>query len=231
VRLSLLISLLAIIVCAWQLRAQTHPPDLPANNLPFNYNLPFNFYDKGPYRADLPRPSDYFGYETGEFLTTYALYESLLREYQTHSDRLRVFIIGKTPEHRSQYVLAISSPGNLAHLEEIKQQFGNLVDPRKLKTGPELDQLIQKLPVVVWLSYSIHGSESAAFEAGIMVLYQLLASNDPALHEALEHTLILINPCQNPDGHERFATWYNAHGAGRPEQYAYEHHEFFRPEP
>ena len=47
----------------------------------------------------------------------------------------------------------------------------------------------------------------------------------PALREALEHTVVLINPCQNPDGHERFATWYNAHGAGRPEQFAYEHHE------
>ncbi len=47
----------------------------------------------------------------------------------------------------------------------------------------------------------------------------------PALRDALDHTLILINPCQNPDGHERFATWYNAHGIGRPEQFAYEHQE------
>ena len=45
------------------------------------------------------------------------------------------------------------------------------------------------------------------------------------LVEALDHTLVLINPCQNPDGHERFATWYNAHGSGRPEHYAYEHQE------
>ena len=147
------------------------------------------------------------------FCTTFALYESLLREYQKHSDRLRVFTIGKTPEHRSQYLLAISSPSNLAHLDEIKEQLGSLTDPRKLKAGPELDQLIQKLPIVVWLSYSIHGSESAAFEAGIQVLYQLLASNDPALREALDHTVVLINPCQNPDGHERFATWYNAQGS------------------
>ena len=148
-----------------------------------------------------------------------------MREYQSHSDRLRVFTIGKTPEHRSQYLLAISSPSNLARLDEIKEQLGSLIDPRKLKAGPALDQLIQNLPIVVWLSYSIHGSESAAFEAGIQVLYQLLASNDPALREALDHAVVLINPCQNPDGHERFATWYNAQGSGRPEQYAYEHHE------
>jgi Zinc carboxypeptidase len=219
VRRSLLFSPLLLFACTWQLQAQIHVPDLPANG------RPFDFYSKGPYRSDLPRPSDFFGFETGDFLTTFALYESLLREYQTHSDRLRVFTIGKTPEHRSQYLLAISSPSNLAHLDEIKQQLGSLIDPRKLKSGPELDQLIQKLPIVVWLSYSIHGSESAAFEAGIQVLYQLLASNDPTLREALDHTVVLINPCQNPDGHERFATWYNAHGDGRPERFAYEHQE------
>lgn len=219
VKRSLLLSSLLFFVFTWALKAQIQVPDLPTNS------RPFDFYARGPYRTDLPRPADFFGYETGEFLTTFALYESLLHEYQRHTDRLRVFTIGKTPEHRSQYILAISSPNNLARLNEIKDQLGILSDPRKLKAGPELDQLIQKLPIVVWLSYSIHGSESAAFEAGIQILYQLLASDDPALRETLDHTLVLINPCQNPDGHERFATWYNAHGAGRPEQYAYEHQE------
>jgi hypothetical protein len=202
-----------------QLPAQPHSPDLPVSN------RPFDFYERGPYRPELPRPSNFFGYETGDFLTTFALYESLLREYQERSDRLRVFTIGQTPEHRPLYLLAVSSPGNLAHLDVIKEQLGKLADPRKLKAGPELDQLIEKMPIVVWLSYSIHGSESAAFEAAIQVLYQLLASNDLGLSEALDHTLVLINPCQNPDGHERFATWYNAHGIGRPEHFAYEHQE------
>ncbi|MBV9644736.1 MAG: hypothetical protein JO334_14325 [Verrucomicrobia bacterium] len=219
VKLSLLLSSIVLFVDPWQVQAHTLAPDFPADP------QSFDFYDRGPYRSDLPRPPDFLGYDTGDFLTTYALYESLLREYETHSDRLRVFTIGKTPEHRSQYILAISSPSNLAHLNEIRDQLGSLIDPRKLKAGPELDQLIQKLPIVIWLSYSIHGSESAAFEAGIQVLYQLVASNSPALRDALEHTLVLINPCQNPDGHERFTTWYNAHGAGRQEQYAYEHQE------
>ena len=210
---------LIFIVCAWQLHAQGEPPTLPSSG------RVFDFYARGPYRSDLPRPSDYFGYDTGDFLTTYALYESLLREYQKHADRLRVFAIGKTPEHRTQYLLAVSSPGNLAHLDDIKRQLSDLADPRKLKAGPDLDQIVQNVPIVVWLSYSIHGSESAAFEAGIQVLYQLIASDDAAITAALEHSVVLINPCQNPDGHERFATWYNAHGAGRSEPYAFEHQE------
>jgi hypothetical protein len=122
-------------------------------------------------------------------------------------------------------LLAISSANNLANLDAIKEQLNKLADPRKLGNGAELDQIFAKTPVVVWLSYSIHGSESAAFESGIQVLYQLLASDDPVLQKALEQTIVLINPCQNPDGHERFVTWYNAHGAGRPENYSFEHHE------
>jgi hypothetical protein len=183
----------------------------------------FDFYEHGPYRDDIPRPSQVFGYEPGEFHTTYAQYESLLRQYQDHSDRLRLFQTGKTAERRSLYLLAISSPKNIVRLDAIKDALANISDPRK--HGPEIDDLLRRTPVVVWLSYSIHGSESAAFEAGIQVLYQLLASNDPALLSALDNVVVLINPFQNPDGHERFATWYNAHGFGRAEHYAFEHQE------
>jgi hypothetical protein len=201
------------------LLAEVKVPALPPNQ------RSFDFYEHGPYRAELPRPSAVLGYEAGDFQTTYAQYETLLREYQQHSDRLRVTQIGQTQEHRKLYLLAISSANNLAHLEEFKDQLGKLADPRALGNSPELEQIFAKTPVVVWLSYSIHGSESAAFECGIQVLYQLLASDDAALEKALDQTIILINPCQNPDGHERFVTWYNAHGAGRPENYSFEHHE------
>ena len=211
-------SLILLWIFASRAFAQANPVDLPANS------YAFDFYEHGPYRSEIVRPSSFFGYEPGEFLTTFALYESLLREYGGRSDRLRIFQLGKTPEHRTIYLLAISSPANLAHLDQIKGQLAKLADPRKPNTGDSED-LIRTTPIVVWLSYSIHGDESAAFEAGIQVLYQLLASNDRAIIKALDRAIVLINPCQNPDGHERFATWYNAHGDGRPEHYAYEHEE------
>lgn len=211
-------SLILLWFFASRVFAQPNPANLPANS------RSFDFYESGPYRSEVVRPSDFFGYGPGEFLTTFALYESLLRDYGRHSDRLRIFRLGKTPEHRTLYLLAISSPANLAHLGQIKEQLASLADPRKSNAG-DLEHAIQTAPVAVWLSYSIHGDESAAFEAGIQVLYQLLATDDPAIKNALDHTVVLINPCQNPDGHERFATWYNAHGDARPEHYAYEHDE------
>src|SRR5215831_33434 len=111
---------------------------------------PFDFYEHGPYRDDIPRPSQVFGYEPGAFHTTYAQYESLLRQYQDHSDRLRVFQTGKTAEHRALYLLAISSPKNIGRLDAIKDALANISDPRK--HGPEIDDLLRKTAVVVWLS-------------------------------------------------------------------------------
>ena len=200
------------------LRAQSATPLLPANA------VPFNFYERGPYRPEVPRPAALLGYEPGEFHTTYANYERFLRELAPKTDRLRVFTLGQTPEHRPLYLLAVSSPENLARLDAIKSDVARLADPR---TCSEADAaaIAARSPMIVWLSYSIHGDESSAFEAGMQVLYQLTASDDPKLLDVLRQCVVLINPAQNPDGHERFTAWYNAQGLGRPEAFAYEHRQ------
>ena len=54
------------------------------------------------------------------------------------------------------------------------------------------------------------------------VLYELLASESAELKQQLEDVVVILNPCQNPDGRERFVSWYNAHGIGRPETFAFE---------
>ncbi|OYT73152.1 MAG: hypothetical protein CFK52_02475 [Chloracidobacterium sp. CP2_5A] len=184
----------------------------------------FDFRQFGPYSPDFVSPWTTFGYEIGEFHTNYASFERVLREYAAKSDRLRVFERGRTPEHRTLYTLVVSSPKNIARLDAIKAAGAKLADPRQLSDAAA-EQLIQDLPIVVWLAYSIHGNESAGFEAMIETLYNLVASQNPAIAELLDQAVVAINPCQNPDGHERFVTWYNAVGIGRPEPFAIEHRE------
>ncbi len=186
--------------------------------------VPFDFYERGPYRADVPRPATVLGYEPGEFHTTYANYERYLRELSPKTNRLQVMSFGETPEHRPLYLLAVSSPDNLAKLEAIKKDLALLADPRSC-SQEDASAIAARSPMVVWLSYSIHGDESSAFEAGLQVLYQLTASGDPKIVDALQQCVVLINPAQNPDGHERFTAWYNAQGLGRPEPFAYEHRQ------
>ena len=104
--------------------AQTRTPDLKPDE------VPFDFYERGPYRPEVPRPATLLGYEPGEFHTTYANYEHFLRELAAHTDRLKVMTLGQTPEHRPLYLLAVSSPENLARLDAIKADVARLADPR-----------------------------------------------------------------------------------------------------
>src|SRR5688572_13754765 len=185
----------------------------------------FDFYARGPYREAVPTPQRILGYDVGDFHTTYAMMERVIEALaKTAPDRVRVFDIGPTNEHRMQHVVAVSSPENIARLEEIKADMKRLSDPRGL-AEPEAQRLISSTPVLVWLSYTIHGNESASFEAMMQVAYHLAASNEPETLETLRNSVALINVCANPDGHERFVTWYNSFGVGNPEPSAAEHDE------
>jgi len=120
----------------------------------------FDFYARGPYREGVPRPQTILRYDVGDFHTNYAMMERVIGALaERASDRVRVFDIGLTNEYRMQHVVAISSPENIARLEEIKANMKRLSDPRGLSEA-EAQRLISSTPVVVWLSYTIHGNES-----------------------------------------------------------------------
>ncbi len=185
----------------------------------------FDFYARGPFRESVPRPQSVLRFDVGEFHTNYALMERVIeRISQAASDRVRVLDIGETNEHRMMHLVAVSAPENIARLEQIRANIARLSDPRKV-SAQEAGQLIREMPVIVWLNYTIHGNESASFEAMMQVAYQLAASDEPATREILKNTVTLINVCANPDGHERFVTWYNANSTGNPDPLAAEHRE------
>ncbi|MBK7831723.1 MAG: hypothetical protein IPJ56_05075, partial [Gemmatimonadetes bacterium] len=56
---------------------------------------------------------------------------------------------------------------------------------------------------MVWLAHSVHGGEASGVEAGLGLLYQLAAGTDAETQMALDSTVVLIDPNQNPDGRER----------------------------
>jgi hypothetical protein len=185
----------------------------------------FDFYTRGPFRTGVPRPQSILRYDVGEFHTNYALMERVIEKIaEAAPDRVRIIDIGETNEHRMMHLVAISAPENIARLAQIKAAMARLSDPRAI-SPQEAQQLIAEMPVVVWLNYTIHGNESASFETMMQVVYQLAASNEPATLDILKNAVALINVCANPDGHERFVTWYNSYGIGNPEPLADEHHE------
>lgn len=185
----------------------------------------FDFYTRGDYRPNVPRPQAILRYDVGDHHTTYAQMEKVIEEIaKAASDRVKIYDIGTTPEHRMQHIVAISAPENMTRLDEIKANIARLTDPRKT-TRAEAEQIAQNTPAIAWMAYTIHGNESSSFEAFMQVIYQLAASNEPATLDILKNTVVLIITGENPDGHERFATWYNSVAVGSPDRLAIEHRE------
>lgn len=185
----------------------------------------FDFYTRGEYRPNVPTPQSILRYDVGDHHTTYAQMEQVINAIASAApDRVKIIPIGTTNEHRMQYLIAISAPENMARLDEIKAQNGRLVDPRRTSVS-EAAAIAQNNPAIAWMAYTIHGNESSSFEAFMQVVYQLAASNEPATLDILKNTVVLVLAGENPDGHERFATWYNSVAVGDPNRNAIEHRE------
>jgi hypothetical protein len=177
----------------------------------------FSFYERGPYRPNVPRPDSILGYPLGAFNTQFALQEkTLLAIASAARDRVRVEEIGSTTERRTMRLFIISSPENIQRLDAIRADLDRIADPRGA-TQAELDAVTARVPAVVWINESVHGNESPGFETAMATLYHFAASEEPATVAALRNTLVILNPSTNPDGHERFTVWYNSIHVNSPE--------------
>src|SRR5215210_7696578 len=89
----------------------------------------FDFYTRGEYRAEVPRPQTVLRFDVGDHHTTYAQMEKVIEEIaKAAPDRVKIFDIGLTNEHRMQHLVAISSPANITRLDEIKANNARLTD-------------------------------------------------------------------------------------------------------
>lgn len=161
----------------------------------------------GPYNPAVPTPASVLGYELGAKHTVYHDQDRVTKAIAATSPRVRAIEYGKSTEGRPLRVFAISSPANIAKLEEIRRANEQLA----LGTSTSKDS-----PAIVWVNQCIHGDETASFESGMQLIYTLAASDDPKVKDALENSVVIVNPVYNPDGHERYVVAYNSIPTGNP---------------
>ncbi len=144
---------------------------------------------------ELKSPSEFLGYELG---TQFTRHHEVVDYYQyvakTVPDRMQLSEYGKTNERRPLLLATISSAVNMANLENIRQEH------LKNTTGGG-----NGTKAIVWLSYNVHGNESVSTEASMQTLYDLLTGKS----DYLKNAVVLIDPCINPDGRDRYVNWYN----------------------
>jgi Zinc carboxypeptidase len=179
------------------------------------------------YSSSVPAPEALLGYKLGSAFTPYDQLEKYFQALAASSPaHLKLEGYGKSVEGRTLYTLTITSEKNLARLDAIRNATTKLSDPRKASPA-EAAQIASSMPVVVWLSYNIHGNESNSSEAAMQVAYELAASEDTKVKEWLENAVIIIDPLENPDGRERYVQFYRTAQGTEPrsDRFSAEHDE------
>jgi hypothetical protein len=148
-------------------------------------------------------PDDFLGYSLGDKFTPHHKVVSYFEKMASVAkERMRLEYYGQTYEGRDLMFAIVSSKENMNRLEEIRLNNMRMAGILKDKS-PDM-----KLPAVVWLSYNVHGNEASSTEVSMKLLHQLLAGSDTMLERCLSNVVVIIDPCLNPDGRDRYVNWF-----------------------
>lgn len=156
------------------------------------------------YNNDIPTPKQFTGHEVGEWHFTHDKLLYYMLKLAEVSDRAIWEEYGRSHEGRPLGQLIISSPENIRNIDQLREKHVQLCDP---SVSGSLD--IRNMPLFVKLGYGIHGNESSAQNASVLVAYFLTAAEGSRIDDLLKNTVILIDPALNPDGMQRHSSWVN----------------------
>ncbi|HEY5552576.1 MAG TPA: M14 family metallopeptidase [Opitutaceae bacterium] len=161
------------------------------------------FFPGANHDPAVPTIDALLGFREGARAATTAEVKRCLDAWAAASPRVRVIEYARSHEGRPLHYVVISDPANLKRLDVIKSGLAKLADPRTLGAG-EADKLVNSLPGVAWLAYTIHGDETEGTDAALAVIHHLAAARDKATVALLRDLVVLIDPVENPDGRDRF---------------------------
>ena len=174
-----------------------------STNMSSQTNLSYYFGDNTNFDESIPKPSQIIGHEVGEWHVTHDKLVQYMYAVAESSDRVLIEETGKTYENRPLLILKVSSNKNIKVLEKIQKKHIEISNGKKMNE-------FENMPAVVYQGYGVHGNEASASNASILGIYYLAASNSEETNEILNNTVILFDPCLNPDGFQRFANWVNS---------------------
>ncbi len=160
-------------------------------------------------------PKGFLGYDLGSQFTRHADVVNYFNHVAQHSNWVTYVNYGKTNERRPLTYAVITSPENQKNIENIRLNH--------LKSAGIIEGSGTSEIAIVWLSYNVHGNEASSTEAAMKTLYELITKKK----DWLQNTVVILDPCINPDGRDRYVNWYNQTKATpyNTNQNASEHYE------
>ena len=163
----------------------------------------------------VPTPAEVLAFTPGEDrkLASWDQVVDYFQRLDTASDRVIFETLGSTTMGKPFVMATISSPENLARLEEFKKIQDQLADPRKL--GPlatrdrKAAELIRKSKTIVLITCGIHSTEVGSYLSSMLIAHRLASSTEPEIQKILDNTIVLLVPSLNPDGVDIVKNWYD----------------------
>jgi len=154
------------------------------------------------FAQQIQSPSEFLGYKLGTQFTPHARIAEYFKYVAGVSKNVKLQQYGTTNEGRPLMVMFIGSDENINRLPGIRQH--NLWLAGQSETNPG----INNVPVIVWLSYNVHGNEPSSSEASMQALFDMVDPANTRTKLWLNNTVVVIDPCLNPDGRERYVNFY-----------------------
>ena len=147
-------------------------------------------------------PKEFLGYELGERFTRHYRVVEYFQHVADVMPNVGITRYGETYEQRPLLYAVVTSPDNFEKIDQIRTdnlRRTGLVDGR-----PSADR-----KAIVWLSYNVHGNEANSTEASMLTLYELANPVNERAQEWLKNAVVILDPCMNPDGRDRYVNFYN----------------------
>ena len=146
-------------------------------------------------------PAAFLGYELGDRFTRHHRVVDYFKHIADENNNVKLMQYGETYENRSLQLAFITAPKNFSKLEDLRTNHLKSIGILKGDADSDI--------TIVWLSYNVHGNESVSTEAAMKTIHALVDPNNLETKKWLENTIVIIDPCINPDGRDRYVNWYN----------------------
>jgi len=179
---------------------------------------PAKLFPGARFDSKIPTQDEFLGVEHGGRPLRHAELIRYLELLAERSPRALLRDYSATHEGRRMVYLAVSDEATIARLDAFQSDHRVLVDPRGRDAAQDA-ALVADARAVAWMAYGIPGDELSSVDAAAALAYWLVAGEDESARKMRSELVVLIDPCENPDGRERFLaqTTSFAHATPNPD--------------
>ena len=157
-------------------------------------------------QGQVQSPNEFFPYKLGEHFMPHHSIVKYFQHAAKASNQVIYQAYGFTNENRPLGVAIVSSKENIKNIEEIRKNNLRMANMEKGNISSDDDKAI------VWISCGVHGNEAGATNSAIATFYSLINNESKEIQSWLDNTVVIIDPCLNPDGYSHYADWNRAVG-------------------